>query len=122
MASTMGAQFAAAVVVVAAAAVVVVADDGELVVVVDPDAGGVMIFLCGGGGQPNCPASTSGTITGTITPANVVGPTAQGINAGDLAAALEAVHDGESYVNIHNARFPAGEMRGQLRRGERGRD
>src|SRR5438105_4961755 len=38
-------------------------------------AGGVMIFLCGGGGQPACPVATSGTITGTITPANVVGPT-----------------------------------------------
>src|SRR2546423_942659 len=51
--------------------------------------GGVMIFLCGGGGQPACPATTSGTITGTITAANVVGPTAQGVTAGDLATALE---------------------------------
>ena len=34
-------------------------------------AGGVMIFLCGGGGQPACPATTEGTITGTITAANV---------------------------------------------------
>jgi len=80
-------------------------------------AGGVMIFLCGGGGQPACPASTSGTITGTITAANVTGPTAQGIDAGNLTAALEAIEDGDGYVNIHNAKFPAGEMRGQLRRG-----
>ena len=42
-------------------------------------AGGVMIFLCGGGGQPACPSATSGTITGTITAANVTGPTVQGI-------------------------------------------
>ena len=47
-------------------------------------AGGVMIFLCGGGGQPACPATTEGTITGTITAANVTGPTVQGVNAGDL--------------------------------------
>src|SRR5213080_3628678 len=40
-------------------------------------AGGVMIFLCGGDGQPACPAATSGTITGTITAANVTGPTTQ---------------------------------------------
>src|SRR4029434_8944601 len=51
-------------------------------------AGGVMIFLCGGGGQPDCPAATSGTITGTITAANVTGPAAQGVAAGDLDTAL----------------------------------
>src|SRR5215467_9269529 len=36
-------------------------------------AGGVMIFLCGGDSQPACPsAATSGTITGTFGPTNVV--------------------------------------------------
>ena len=84
-----------------------------------PDvAGGVMIFLCGGGGQPACPATTSGTITGTITAANVVGPTAQGITAGDLTSALEAVRDGSAYANMHTANFPSGEIRGQVRRGK----
>lgn len=81
-------------------------------------AGGVMIFLCGGGGQPACPATTSGTITGTITGANVVGPTAQGIAAGDLTSALEAVRDGESYANMHTSNFPSGEIRGQVHRGK----
>jgi len=84
--------------------------------------GGVMIFLCGGGGQPACPTSTSGTITGTITAANVTGPTAQGITAGDLTSALEAVRDGESYCNMHTPNFPAGEIRGQVVRGDRGGD
>jgi len=79
--------------------------------------GGVMIWLCGGGGQPACPATTEGTITGTITAANVTGPTSQGINPGDLDSALEAVRDGLSYVNIHNDNFPPGEIRGQIRRG-----
>jgi hypothetical protein len=79
--------------------------------------GGVMIFLCGGGGQPACPATTSGTITGTITAANVTGPAAQGIAAGDLDSALEAVRDGLSYANMHTTNFPGGEIRGQLRRG-----
>ena len=80
-------------------------------------AGGVMIFLCGGGGQPACPATTSGTITGTITAANVTGPTGQGITAGNLDAALEAVRAGLSYANMHTANFGGGEIRGEVRRG-----
>ena len=80
--------------------------------------GGVMIFLCGGGGQPACPAATSGTITGTITAANVVGPTGQGIIPGDLDSALEAVREGLAYANMHTTMFPAGEIRGQVRRGD----
>jgi hypothetical protein len=80
-------------------------------------AGGVMIFLCGGGGQPDCPAATSGTITGTITAANVTGPTTQGIAVGDLDSALEAVRAGLSYANMHTVNFAAGEIRGQVQRG-----
>ena len=80
-------------------------------------AGGVMIFLCGGGGQPACPAATSGTITGTITAANVTGPTTQGIVAGDLDSALEAVRAGLAYANMHTTNFPGGEIRGPVRRG-----
>jgi hypothetical protein len=77
-------------------------------------AGGVMIFLCGGGGQPACPAATSGTFSGSITPANVTGPTAQGITAGDLASALRAIRQDTAYVNLHSVNFPGGEVRGQV--------
>jgi hypothetical protein len=58
-------------------------------------------------------------ISGTITTANVVGPTTQGILAGDLTSALEAVGEGLSYANMHTANFPTGEIRGQVRRGAR---
>ena len=76
--------------------------------------GGVMIFLCGGGGQPACPAVTSGTVTGTFGAANVVGPTAQGVVAGDLATALQQIGQGAGYVNLHSTNFPSGEIRGQV--------
>src|SRR5262245_2136830 len=33
--------------------------------------GAVVVFLCGGGGKPACPAS--GSVTGTITSADVIG-------------------------------------------------
>ena len=80
-------------------------------------AGGVMIFLCGGGGQPACPSATSGTINGTITAANVTGPSNQGVSAGDLDSALEAVRNDQGYVNMHTTMFTGGEIRGQVQRG-----
>jgi len=80
-------------------------------------AGGVMIFLCGGGGQPACPAATEGTITGTITAANVTGPSGQGIAPGDLDSALEAVRNDLAYANMHTTNFGGGEIRGQVRQG-----
>ena len=76
-----------------------------------------MIFLCGGGNQPACPAATSGNITGTITAANVTGPTGQGIAVGDLDSALAEVRAELSYANMHTTLFPGGEIRGQVRRG-----
>ena len=85
-------------------------------------AGGVMIFLCGGGNQAVCPATTSGTITGTITEANVTGPAGQGINPGDLTSALEAVGEGNAYANMHTTKFPGGEIRGQVERRRKDKD
>lgn len=76
--------------------------------------GGVMVFFCGGGGKPACPAATSGTVTGTITAADVVGPAAQGVTAGDFADVARAIRTGNSYANIHTATFPAGEIRGKV--------
>ena len=76
--------------------------------------GGVMIFLCGGGGQPACPAAMAGTVTGTFGPANVTGPAAQGVAAGDFMTAMRLVLHGAGYANLHSTTFPAGEIRGQV--------
>jgi len=76
--------------------------------------GGVMVFFCGGGDQAACPATTSGRVTGTIAVAGVVGPTAQGITAGDFADVARAIRTGNSYANMHNANFPSGEIRGRV--------
>ncbi|HYM36030.1 MAG TPA: CHRD domain-containing protein [Steroidobacteraceae bacterium] len=79
--------------------------------------GGVMVFFCGGGGKPACPAATSGTVTGTITAADIVGPAAQGIPAapnGKFADVVRAIKTGNGYANIHTANFPGGEVRGQV--------
>jgi hypothetical protein len=82
-------------------------------------AGGVIVFLCsnlgnGPAGTPACPAS--GTVTGTITAASVVGPAAQGITAGNFDGLVEALDNNTAYGNIHTTAFPAGEIRGQIRR------
>ena len=69
-----------------------------------------------------CP-SPPATITGTITAANVVGPTAQGIEPGEFGELVSAIRAGVTYVNVHTTRFPGGEIRSQIDpgKGEHGR-
>src|SRR5262245_49561100 len=64
--------------------------------------GAVFVFFCGGGGKPACPAG-GGTITGTITGADVVGVPAQGITAGSFSDLLRILKAGDGYVNVHTA-------------------
>jgi hypothetical protein len=83
--------------------------------------GGVMVFFCANtatapaGTQP-CPAN-AGTVTGTLSAANVLGPGAQGVPAGDFQAIVDALESDTTYANIHTIGFPAGEIRGEIRRG-----
>jgi hypothetical protein len=74
--------------------------------------GGVIAFLCGGGGKPACPAT--GSVSGTIVPSDVIGPAGQGIAAGEFQEVLRALKFGLTYVNVHTAKFPDGEIRGQI--------
>jgi CHRD domain len=85
-------------------------------------AGGVMVFFCSNlatapaGVQP-CPAD-GGTVSGTITAANVLPVAGQNVPAGDFAAVIAALTSDTAYANIHTTNFPAGEIRGEVRRGE----
>jgi hypothetical protein len=90
--------------------------------------GGISLFLCGNPPavppapfpQPQaCPAAPA-TITGVLTPANIVGPVGQGIEptadtAAEFADIVELLVDGFTYANVHSAKFPSGEVRGQVR-------
>ncbi|MEX2102691.1 MAG: CHRD domain-containing protein [Gaiellaceae bacterium] len=78
--------------------------------------GGVIYFLCGGGDKPPCP-SPGGTVTGVVDAADIIGPNGQGIEAGSFAEAVRAMRAGATYANVHSTRWPAGEIRGQLRSG-----
>jgi hypothetical protein len=80
------------------------------------------VFFCtnlnnGPAGTQACPAG-GGTVTGTITGANVVAVAAQGIPAGDFDALVSLLESNSAYVNVHTTNFPAGEIRGQIRRRE----
>jgi CHRD domain len=79
--------------------------------------GGIIAFLCsnlgnGPAGTPACPAQ--GTVSGTITPAQVVGPADQGIAPGEFAELVRALRAGAAYANVHTVAKPAGEIRGQI--------
>jgi len=86
--------------------------------------GSIVIWLCGTATNPG-PAGTqtcpqSGTITGTITAANVIAAAAaQQLTAGELDEVIAAIRAGVAYVNVHTAVSPGGEIRGQLRASDR---
>jgi len=91
--------------------------------------GGVSVFLCsnlgnGPAGTPACPASASedSPLTGDATAANVIGPAAQGIAAGEFAELLAAIRAGVAYVNVHSTKYPGGEIRAQFPRADQDRD
>ena len=79
--------------------------------------GGISFFLCsdlgnGPAGTPTCPQS--GTVEGDIEAADVIGPTGQGIEVGNLEEILAAMRAGHAYANVHSSKWPGVEIRAQL--------
>ena len=84
--------------------------------------GGIVVWLCQTAVMPApaavaavtplCPAE--GTVTGTITPAQVLEQPAQGIAIGEFDALLDAIRAGATYANVHSTLFTPGEIRGQI--------
>lgn len=85
----------------------------------ESQAGGISVWLCGTSaspgpeGTPVCPPGAA-TVSGTITPDDVVGPTGQGIGAGEFGELVDALRAGFTYVNVHSSKYPAGEVRGHI--------
>jgi len=80
--------------------------------------GGVSLFLCsnlrnGPAGTPSCPQS--GTVSRTVPASDIVGPTAQGIEAGNLSELVAAMRAGHAYANVHSSKWPGGEIRAQIK-------
>jgi len=80
---------------------------------------GISAWLCEGtiaspsASTPACPGQ-GGTVSGTITPLEVIGPAGQGIAAGEFEELVAAIRAGRAYANVHSTKFPGGEIRGQL--------
>ena len=82
--------------------------------------GGISVWLCQTAANPDpnnqsptCPQS--GSVSGLIQAANVVGPAGQGIAPAEFAELVAAIRAGVAYANVHSSKFPGGEMRAQLR-------
>ena len=82
--------------------------------------GGISVWLCSNLASPPTPPGVqacplrSGTVSGTITATNVVGPAGQGIAPGEFAELLRALNNDVVYANVHSTMFPGGEIRGQV--------
>ena len=92
--------------------------------------GSIVLWLCEGTATPapalgidppTCPQS--GTVSGVLTPADVISTAnaqnvnAQQINAGEFAEAVALIKKGLGYANVHTANSGGGEIRGQIRQG-----
>jgi len=82
--------------------------------------GNIFLWLCGSAtapgpaGTPTCPPN-GGTVSRTVTAADIQGIPSQNLAAGDFAGVLSIIESGDAYVNVHTNNFPGGEIRGAVR-------
>jgi hypothetical protein len=92
--------------------------------------GGISVWFCGDPAHPTSPppptvpaglplCPPSGTLEGTFTAEDVIGPTGQGITIGEFDEFVRAIFSGDAYVNVHSDKHPPGEIRGQISVGRR---
>ena len=78
--------------------------------------GGISVFLCTNLGNnptaPPCPQE--GTVSGTLSAANIVGPSGQGIEPMAFEELVAAMRAGHTYANVHSTKWPGGEIRAQI--------
>jgi hypothetical protein len=88
--------------------------------------GGIVLWLCQGTAKPADPAIAAltpacpqeGTVTGTLTSANVTPVGTQQIGPNELNEVISLIRAGAAYANVHTALSPGGEIRGQIRVGD----
>ncbi|MCW8330927.1 CHRD domain-containing protein [Photobacterium sp. SDRW27] len=78
--------------------------------------GGVLAWLCDSTlvNAPACPAPGE-KLEGTIAADDVLAIPSQGVEAGDFKALTKAMKNGAAYINVHTEKFPAGEIRGNIK-------
>jgi hypothetical protein len=85
--------------------------------------GGIVVWFCQTTINP-APASVAsvtpfcpqeGTVTGIITPDQVLAQNAQGFAAGDFDELVRAIRNRAAYANVHSTLFTPGEIRGHIR-------
>jgi hypothetical protein len=85
--------------------------------------GMIVLFLCNNTGTPPasvpkppaCPVR-GGTVTGTLTAADMIERAPQNVHGGTqgFAEIVEALRNGAAYANVHTANFGSGEIRAAL--------
>jgi hypothetical protein len=80
---------------------------------------GISFFLCtnagnGPAGTQTCPEGPA-VVEGVIDASLIIGPVGTGIEPGAFAEIVAAIRNGTAYANVHSSKWPAGEIRGQLK-------